>query len=87
VMGLSNTFRTSYVLSKCVQSVTVDDLSIDCEQCGKRSHVFWEDLIGKFIDYLRLSRPFADKIYVISHNSWIRRAVSVEKVYGTEMGT
>jgi hypothetical protein len=31
--------------------------------------VFWEDPIGKFIDYLRLSGPFADKIYVISHNS------------------
>jgi len=25
--------------------------------------------LGKFIDYLRQSRPFADKMYVISHNS------------------
>jgi hypothetical protein len=25
--------------------------------------------VGKFVDYLRLSRPFADKIYVILHNS------------------
>jgi hypothetical protein len=31
---------------------------------------FWaEDPVGKFIEYLRLSRPFADKIYVMSHNS------------------
>ena len=44
-------------------------MNIDCEQCGKRVHVFWEDPIGKFIEYLRLSRQFADKIYVISHNS------------------
>jgi len=44
-------------------------MSVDCEQCGKRIHVFWQDTVGKFIDYLRQSRPFADKIYVISHNS------------------
>jgi len=49
---------------------TVDDWNVDCEQCGKRTHVFWaEDHIGNFIGYLRQSRPFADKIYVISHNS------------------
>ena len=47
----------------------VDDLSVDCEQCGKRTHMFWQDPVGRFIDYLRLFRPFADKIYVISHNS------------------
>ena len=45
-------------------------MNIDCEQCGKRVHVFWEDPIGKFIEYLWLSRPYADKIYVILHNSY-----------------
>jgi len=44
-------------------------MNVDCEQCGKRTHVFWQDPIGKFIDYLRQSRPFADKIYILSHNS------------------
>jgi hypothetical protein len=53
----------------CSKCETSDDLSIDCEQCCKRVHVFWQDPIGKFIDYLLLSRPFADKLYVISHNS------------------
>jgi len=38
-------------------------------KCGKRTHVFWQDPVGEFIDYLRQSRPFADKIYIISHNS------------------
>jgi hypothetical protein len=52
--------------SKCE---AVDELSVDCEQFGKRTHMFWQDPLGKFIDYLRLSRPFADNIYVISHNS------------------
>ena len=31
--------------------------------------MFWQDPVGRCIDYLRLSRQFADKIYVISHNS------------------
>jgi hypothetical protein len=44
-------------------------MNTDCKQCGKRTHVFWEDPVGKFIDYLQLFRPFADKIYVISYNS------------------
>jgi len=49
--------------SKCE---AVDDLSVNCEQCGKRVHAFWQDPVGKFIDYLRLSRTFADKVHVIS---------------------
>ena len=53
----------------CSKCQAMDDMEIDCDQCGKCTHVFWEDPVGKFIDYLRLSRPFADKIYVISHNS------------------
>ena len=47
----------------------MDDLGVDCEQCGKRTHMFWRHPVGRVIDYLRLSRPFADRIYVISHNS------------------
>jgi len=53
----------------CFKCEAVDDLSVDCEQCGKRTHMFWHDPVGRFIDYLWLSRPFADKIYVISHIS------------------
>ena len=47
----------------------MDDLSVDCEQCEKRVHVFWQDLVGKFIDYLWQSRAFVEKVYVISRNS------------------
>ena len=53
----------------CSNCEAVDDLSFDCEQCGKSTHMFWQDPVGRFIDYPRLSRPFADKIYVISHKS------------------
>jgi len=42
----------------------LDDLNVDCEQFGKRTHVFWaEDPVGIFIDYLRQSRPFAELLY------------------------
>ena len=64
----------------------VDDLSVDCKQCGKRTHVFWaKDPVGKFIDYLRQSRPFADKICYFTQFSWIRLTVSTSKVSGTEI--
>ena len=53
----------------CCKCEAVDDFSVGCEQCGKRTHVFWQDPVGDFIDYLLQSRPFADKVYVISHNS------------------
>ena len=43
--------------------------------------------VGKFIDYLRQSRPFADTFYVISHISRGYDAVSASKVSGTEMYT
>ena len=67
--GFLSMFLNLYVLSRCFKCKAVDDLSADCEQCGNRTHVFWQDPVGEFIDYLRLSRPFADKIYVTSHNS------------------
>ena len=53
----------------CSKCEAVDDMNVDCEQSGKSTHVFWQDPVGKFIDYLRQSRPFAEKIYILSHNS------------------
>jgi hypothetical protein len=44
-------------------------MNIDFEHCCKHVHVFLEDPIRKFIDYLSLSTLFANKIYVTSHNS------------------
>ena len=46
----------------------MDDLIVDCEQCGKRTHIFWQDPVGKFIvtsgcpDHLLIR-------FVISHKS------------------
>jgi hypothetical protein len=64
------------VQQMCCKCQAVEDVNVDCEQCGKRVHSFWQDPVGKFIDYLRKSRPFADRIYVISHNSRGYNAVS-----------
>jgi len=47
-----------------------------------RPHVL-QDPVGKFINYRRLSRPFADKIYVISHNSRGYDTVFSQKIFGT----
>ena len=44
-------------------------MSVDWEQCSKRIHAFWQDPVGKFIEYLRQSRPIAEKFYIISQNS------------------
>ena len=35
----------------CSKCEAVDDMNVDCEQCGKRAHVFGQDHLGKFNDY------------------------------------
>jgi hypothetical protein len=62
----SNLICAQQMCAKCQDE---DDVGINCQQCGKRSHYFWEDPVGKFVEYLRESRKFADTIYVVSHNS------------------
>jgi hypothetical protein len=61
-----NLICAQQMFSKCE---TIEDMNIDFEQCGKRVRVYWEDRIGKFIDYIQLSIPFAEKVYVLSHSS------------------
>ena len=53
----------------CCKCEAMEDVHVDCEQYEKRVHSFLQDPVGKFIHYLRLFRQFADKVYVISHNS------------------
>jgi len=35
----------------CTKWEAVDDLSVDCEQCGKRIHASSQDPVCKFLDY------------------------------------
>jgi hypothetical protein len=30
----------------CLRCEGVKDIEIDCEQCGKRKHLFWDDPVG-----------------------------------------
>jgi len=53
----------------CCECEEVEDANVDCEHRRKRVHWFWQHPVGTFIDYLRLSRPFADKVYAISQTS------------------
>jgi len=54
--------------SKCE---TVGDLNVTFEEIGKCTLVFWvQDPVGKFIEYLRQYRRFADGIYAITQLSW-----------------
>jgi len=56
-------------LQFCSRRENTQDISIDCEQCGRRKHTFWDDPVGDLLTYLCKSRPWCGKIMVIIHNS------------------
>jgi len=68
----------------CSKCEVVDDVNVDCEQCGNRVHRFWQDPVGKCIDCLRLSRPFAEKICHFTQLSWIRRSFFSENFWNLD---
>lgn len=51
----------------CNLCIHNDDLRQKCLQCGTREHIFWDDPVTSFIDYLCESRPFINEIICISH--------------------
>ena len=53
----------------CSKCEKVQDISIDCEQCGRRKHTFWDDPVGDLLTYLCKSRPWCNKIVVIAQNA------------------
>ena len=59
---IPNLICAQQMFSKCE---AVDDLCVDCKQCGKRTNLFWaEGPVGKFI-YLR--SPDNKRIRFIFH--------------------
>ena len=50
----------------CARCELKEDVSIDCERCGKRKHAFWNDTVGDLLSYLG---PWANKIVPIAHNA------------------
>ena len=47
--GSLNMYRIFSAPSRCPKCESNEDLNIDCEQCGERTHVSWQDPLGKFI--------------------------------------
>lgn len=61
-------FRTSYVLSKCVQNMKPWTIGISIANNVENFSTYFGRTRRKFFDYFRLFRQFAEKVYVISHN-------------------
>jgi len=53
----------------CSKCENVQDISIDCEQCWRRKHTFWDAPVGDLLTYLCKSKPWCNKIVVIGHNA------------------
>jgi len=47
----------------------MDDISINCERCGRRRHYFLNDPVGDLLTYLCEHRPWANKIVAIAHKA------------------
>jgi len=48
--SFENIPKLIYCQQMCSKCETVYDLSVDWTQCGKRTHLFWqEDTVGKYI--------------------------------------
>jgi len=63
-LRVSNLVCVQQFCSRC------DDVEVgDCVRCGKRKHSFLQGPVGELLSYLNESRPWANKIFVIAHNS------------------
>ena len=52
----------------CARCELMDDVSINCERCGRR-HSFRNDPVVDLLTYLCEPRPWASKIVAIAHNA------------------
>jgi hypothetical protein len=53
----------------CSRCEIVAEIQLECEQCGKRIHSFWEDPVGDLLSYLCKPRPWLSKIIAIEQNA------------------
>jgi len=53
----------------CSKCENIQDINIDCEQCVRRKHKFWDDPVGQLLTYLCKSRLWCSKIVAIAHNA------------------
>ena len=43
----------------CARCELMEDISKNCERCGRRRHYFWNDPVGDLLTYLCETRPWA----------------------------
>jgi hypothetical protein len=36
----------------CSRCEVIEDIEIDCDECGNRKHSFWDDPVGDMLSYL-----------------------------------
>jgi hypothetical protein len=53
----------------CARCEEIEDYSVDCDRCGRRSHTFWNVPVGDLFTYLCDPRPWAGKIVAIAQNT------------------
>jgi hypothetical protein len=46
-----------------------DDIDSDCERCGRRRHIFFDDPVGHLLSCLCEPRPWCNKVVAIAHNA------------------
>ena len=63
-----NMYLNSSACNSFVRGELMDDVSRDCEQCGRRRYSFWNDTLGDLLIYLSEPRSRANRIVAITHN-------------------
>jgi len=53
----------------CTGCEMQDDIEMDCDRCGRRSHSFYDDPVGDLLPYLCEPLPWCNKVVVIAHNA------------------
>lgn len=54
--------------SQCIECINIDDINIMCRMCGIRKHIFIENPVQSFFEFLCLPRKHFKSIYIFSHN-------------------
>ena len=53
----------------CARCEEIEDSSIDCDQCGRRRHTFWNDPVGDLLTYVCEPRNWDSKNVAIDQNA------------------
>ncbi|CAH0556585.1 unnamed protein product [Brassicogethes aeneus] len=52
----------------CSNCITVDNIDLDCNKCGKRKHIFSEDPVGSLLNFLHEFEKKKFNVFALAHN-------------------